>query len=149
MICLTKNDDVAGVLVEYLSGTLDSDRKVELERHAAECADCREMLAVWNTLDEWKAPEVSPDFDAKLYARIAQESRAPWWKRAFGDWWKPALPVAAGCAVLALALMIRDPDVGVTPEPQTKARIESVNIEQVEQALEDMDLLAPTAKERL
>ena len=38
---------------------------------------------------------------------------------------------------------------GVAPEPQTKAKIESVNIEQVEQALEDMDLLAPATKEQL
>lgn len=147
MICLSKNKDGADILVEYFDRTLDAERTAELEEHVAECAECRELVAVRSALDDWQAPEVSADFDAKLYARIAEESRAPWWKRAFalqGFGWKSAIPVAAGCAVLALALMIHDPDGGpVVPAPDTKAKLEMVNMDQVEQALDDLDLLAP------
>ena len=151
MTCLSQHKDGAEILVAYFERTLDSERAIELERHMGTCAECRGLAGVWTTLDEWKAPEVSEDFDARLYARISQESAAPWWSVAglkrmlTGEsWWKPVLPLAAGCAVLALALMIRTPE----PVPAgTKAKLGSVNIEQVEQALEDLDLLAPSSKE--
>jgi hypothetical protein len=147
MICLAKNKDGADILVEYFGRTLEAQRTAELESHAAECAECRGLLGAWNALDEWEAPEVSADFDAKLYARIAGESRVPWWKRALvlpGFSWKSAIPVAAGCGVLALALMIHDPDGGPPAlAPDAKAKLEMVNMDQVEQVLDDLDLFAP------
>jgi len=54
---------------------------------------------VWERLDEFAAPEVSPGFDARLYACIvAEEARRPWWYRLL---WPPIAPVVA-IATLAL-----------------------------------------------
>jgi anti-sigma factor RsiW len=57
-------------------------------RHVAECTQCAaelaELEATWALLDEWKAPEPSPFFDAKLYARLRREQDEPasLWERA-------------------------------------------------------------------
>jgi hypothetical protein len=136
MICLSANKQGADVLIEYLGRTLDPVRTAELERHFEECADCRGLVRVWTALDEWPAPEVSADFDQRLYARIAAEERLPWWKKIS---WKPAIPLAACATLIAGFFLMRPPE---TTE-QLKAKIEPVNIEQVEQALEDIDLLTP------
>ena len=52
-----------------------------VRKHIAECAECAEELAsmekTWKVLDEWQAPEPSPFFDAKLYARLREEQATP------------------------------------------------------------------------
>ena len=139
MICLSSNPHGADLLIEYLGGTLDPARTAELEQHMEGCADCRGLVNVWTALEEWKAPEVSPDFDARLYARIAEAERTPWWRKT---WWKPAVPLAACAALVAGFLAIRSPE----PTEPLKAKVEQVNIEQVEQALEDIALLTPQSR---
>ena len=140
MICLSLDKQGPDILIEYLDRTLDPLRAAELERHLEECADCRGLVGVWNTLDEWVAPEVSSGFDQRLYARIAAEKRAPWW--SWGKLaWKPAIPLAACAGLLAGFLLVRAPETA----PPLKAQIEPVSMEQVEEALEDMDLLVPPA----
>lgn len=54
----------------------------DARKHIAECADCAAELAglesTWKLLDEWKAPEPSAFFDAKLYARLrVEQTMAP------------------------------------------------------------------------
>src|ERR1700677_5133571 len=54
----------------------------EARKHIAECAGCAAELAgmesTWKLLDEWKAPEPSRLFDAKLYARWrVEQTTAP------------------------------------------------------------------------
>jgi hypothetical protein len=54
----------------------------EARKHVAECAGCAAELAAmqstWKLLDEWRAPEPSAFFDAKLYARLrAEQTKAP------------------------------------------------------------------------
>jgi anti-sigma-K factor RskA len=146
MICLTNHKDGAGILVEYLSRTLDAQRTAELDRHMVDCAECRRLVGVWNQLDELEAPEVSPDFDARLYARIAQESSAPWWKKMWsgeGVWWKAGVPAAA-CAALMVALLI-GPSKVVSPDSNKAVLTGGADIEQVEQVLEDLELLSPAS----
>ena len=121
----------------------------ELELHAQECQQCRGLLRMWTALDEYAAPAVSADFDQRLYARLAEEparDQRSWARRVLWPsgplaWWKPAIPVAA-CAALAVALLVRGPDGGASPAGGD-AKVEPVNIEQVEQVLQDLDLLAP------
>ncbi len=36
---------------------------------------------LWSVLDEWEAPEVSRDFNRRLYARIERESTGGWLAR--------------------------------------------------------------------
>ena len=49
----------------------------EARKHIAECAGCGDELAsmeaTWKLLDEWRAPEPSAFFDAKLYGRLRTE----------------------------------------------------------------------------
>jgi hypothetical protein len=54
----------------------------EARKHIAECEGCAAELAgmesTWKLLDEWKAPEPSGFFDAKLYARLrVEQATAP------------------------------------------------------------------------
>jgi len=150
MECLHNHKQGADILIEHLAGTLDRERQAELERHTKDCPDCRRLLEVWDRLDEFPAPALSEDFDHRLYARIANEARMPWWRRMWlpsaSLWrplWRPILPLAAACAVLVLALAVRNPD----PRDSVKeVRIEqggSSDVEQVVQALDDLELLSP------
>src|SRR5579862_9968110 len=108
-----------------------------------ECPDCRGFAAVWERLDEFAAPEASPGFDARLYARIAAEkARRPWWYRLL---WPPIAPVAA--AVLAAMILFvyvpASPDAATQASPTHPSKAE---IEQVAQAVDDLDLLTPIDK---
>jgi len=98
MMCLQDNNQGADLLIGYLEGTLPEADRLDLKSHAAACAQCRGLLAMQTTLDLDAAPEVSADFDAKLYARIAADR--PWW--AFS--WKKLAPLAAMAAALAITI---------------------------------------------
>src|SRR6185503_18922728 len=133
MICLSKNEQGAELLAGYLAKTLDAPRMAVLDRHMRECADCRGLASVWERLDEFAAPEVSPGFDARLYARIAQEeARRPWWLRLL---WPPVAPLAAA-SVVAVVLFLHVPG-----KPDAAKQSNGTDIEQVAQAVDDLDLL--------
>jgi hypothetical protein len=103
-----------------------------------ECADCRGFAAVWERLDEFAAPEVTPGFDARLHARIAAEAaRRPWWYRLL---WPPIAPVAAAAAAAVAALVLYLHPVGT---PKAPKQASSSEIEQVAQAVDDLNLLTP------
>jgi anti-sigma-K factor RskA len=159
MDCLHNNKQGADILAEHLAGTLDRTRAVELERHTKDCPDCRRLLEVWDHLDDFHAPALSEDFDHRLYARIEREARLPWWRRALlpsaSLWrplWRPVLPLAAACAVLVLALVVRDPDTANLPgdgnvKQVSVERGDKSEVEQVVQALDDLELLSPVTPE--
>src|SRR5579872_1158919 len=98
MECITKAKDGADVLVDYCSGALTGARAAEVVKHIADCGDCRTLVEaqreLWRTFDQWTPPEVSEDFDVRLYRRIAQEESAPAWKRWARRILQPAVPVA-------------------------------------------------------
>ncbi len=135
MTCLSKNEEGPELLAGYLARALDPAQMAEMDRHFAECSACRGFLSVWERLDDFSAPEVSPGFDARLYARIAaEEARRTWWRRLL---WRPAVPLVAAAALVAMALFIYTP--GQRPgRPEVSL---PVNIEQVAQAVDDLDLL--------
>ena len=138
MTCLNKNEQGAELLTGYLAKTLDAAGMAEVDGHIQECADCRGLVSVWGKLDEFAAPEVAGDFDARLYARIAAEdARRPWWRRLL---WRPAVPLVAAGALVGLGLLM----VPRTPDPAKQAN--QMDIEQVAQAVDDMDLLTPIAQ---
>jgi anti-sigma factor RsiW len=155
MICFDKNEKSAERLLDYAAGTLAPEDLHEIETHAAACPSCQTLLQAqreaWNALDTFSAPSVSHGFDQRLYARIAREqARSPfsrWWKRWFVDAsaWKPALAGAAACAVVAIGLTVNVRPTVVEDSSTKQARIESGDIEQVEQILEDLELLMPEA----
>ena len=142
MICFTDNPQSAELLTDYCAGTLDAERAGEIEAHLQKCAECKALVqaqhTVWEALDSWRPVEVSASFDAKLYARIGAEAKRPWWKQAL---WRPLLPLAAAGVALALALMVWMPR--RTAPADSPVRVEKIDVQQIEQALDDMDLLSP------
>lgn len=147
MACILRDRERATWLLDYCERKLSPALTAELERHLTVCPDCARAVdaqrQVWAALDGWEAPPVSPDFNARLYGRIEQESRRPWWRAITGEarlWtWKPAMPLAAAClAILAVALF-RAPSL---PEPGTKAQADTIiDVEQVERTLHDLEML--------
>lgn len=110
--------------IEYLDRRAAPEARTRLEAHLAECADCRRQLealrALASVLEEWTPAPVSPGFEARLHARLADERAAPrgWFvlRPAFG------LGLAA-MAALAVAVMLWQPletDV-VQVKPQSPA----------------------------
>lgn len=136
--------------LDYVAGSPDA----EFEQHLRQCEDCASIVAaqrkVWESLDQLSAPEVQGDFDARLYARIAQEESQPAWRRWLNRVLHPALPMAAwkpavAMAVVALGLSVywaqTPAHTGVTVGHQIEPS--RVDIEQVANAMDDLDVLMP------
>lgn len=143
--CPLENGNSADVFVAYGAGTLAPEAEAAFEQHLIVCAGCREIAeaqrAVWSALDSWQPAPVSANFDQKLYQRIAEEEQGTWWRRMWrGNWsWRPAMPVAAACAVLVAAFLLRSP---VAPDTTSQAQNQpKLEIEQVQHALDDIEML--------
>lgn len=156
MKCPMETQESAEVLLAYCARRLDPDTAVVLERHLAVCPACREFQksqqAVWEALDAWEAMPVSADFDRRLYERIErEEARLSWWGRLvrpFAPMWAPTLvsrgvPVAAAACLLLLAgVLLQRPGRVVAPDPlAVEVRVESIQPDQVERTLDDMEML--------
>ncbi len=131
MTCPEMNKSLVNLFLE--SRALSDEAK----KHVAECSACAEELAgmerTWKMLDEWQAPEPSPFFDAKLYARLREEKentpaslfeRAKAWLMYSSN--LQLRPVAAGALATVLivgggtfALLNHE----VAPAPQTSATV--------------------------
>ena len=157
MNCPTKTNEDAEILLDYCAQTLSPVQTAEFEIHLQQCADCSRLVEaqkeVWGALDAWTPAPVSVNFDARLYARIAQEQAAPawrvWMRRIFQPalpypLWKSAVPLIAACALLAVGLTVRMPQTADPGHAQLHA--DKVDIEKVEQTLEDFDILTPPAQ---
>lgn len=155
MQCPRQDGSSAELMIAYAAGALEPQAQIEWERHLDACEECRAVAAnqkaVWEALDSWKPSSISADFNERVYRRIAQEEALAWWRRPLRNWssfLRPSMPLAAACAALVIAFVMKDirvaPSVPVSPGRQ-------VSIEQVERALDDMDLLkqlsAPAAAE--
>jgi anti-sigma factor RsiW len=149
MKCIIENGESSELLLAYCARKLDAETTAILERHMEICPACREFAgnqrAVWAALDAWEASPVSADFDRRLYQRIEQQ--VSWWElliRPFRPMLvRQAVPIAASAFVMLLAVgLMRQPS-ALEPVPQTEsAQLESVQPEQVEQALETMQMLS-------
>jgi anti-sigma factor RsiW len=149
MICPLEIPDNAQVLIDYGARKLDSERTATLERHMEHCPSCREFVveqrALWEAMDSWEAPPVSRDFDRRLYARVEREVSV--WEmlaRPFRPLLvRQGLPIAAAACLLVLAGVLIDQPPGSPVAPQKDmAQVESVQPEQVEQALDAMEMLS-------
>lgn len=142
--CPLNNGNAAELVLAYGARTLDADGRAAFERHMLSCAGCRELAAaqqaVWSALDAWTPEPISSNFDEKLYQRILLEEQSRWWQRLFrADWsLRPAMPVAAACGVLIAAFLLRSPEPTAAPPSPLQPKL---RIEQVERALDDIDML--------
>jgi anti-sigma factor RsiW len=133
------------LLLEYTAGRLAPGEAAALEAHLEGCARCREFAqsqkAVWRALEAWEAEPVSMDFDRRLFARIEQPP-VSWWARLTGQVMHHAVPVAAAAGVMILAgLMLERPSVTPVAPPRESAQVETLGPEQVQSALDDMQML--------
>jgi anti-sigma factor RsiW len=148
MNCPIQNEETAELLLAYTARRLDASKTAMLESHMDVCPECAEFRAgqemVWQALDAWVAPPVTPDFNRRLYQRIEAEAAEPWYKRLFtSPWsmWKPAIPLAAAC-LLVVAGFVLDHPVASNPSANAPAiRVGVAEAEQVESALDDLQLL--------
>jgi hypothetical protein len=110
-----------------------------------------QQQGVWEALEAWEPVELSAGFDERLYERIEQ-SRAKgfaafWsWLSRPGEWIAVARPGLAG----ALAALLLAAGGIVSYQPQSADRVavqrpwqaETEFVEQIDQALDDIEMLA-------
>jgi hypothetical protein len=144
MNCPLQTRDNVQQLLDYCVRKLDPQTAVMVERHIAMCRECHEFVeqqrAVWEALDSWEAAPVSHDFNRRLYARI--ENDVPWWQmllRPLTLRWNVAASVAGVFVVLTAGLLLNRPTAIVPPVSEGLTQVQP---EQVEQALDAMDMLA-------
>ena len=142
MNCPIKTRENREWLVEYSAGRLDRERTPLLERHVEACPACarfvEEQRIVWNALGQWETPDVSADFNRRLYQKIDQAQPSPWLRR----FWRPLVPVVAMCLLIVAGVILHTPTVAVNP---VHSRVESVEPEQVERTLDDLQMLREMA----
>jgi hypothetical protein len=164
MNCPLETRENAQLLLDYCTRKLAPETVATLERHIAICGRCREFAgsqrAVWQALDAWEAAPVSRDFDSRLYQRIeAQDGcQVGWWNlllRPFRSPFSPifspifskvtlrrSLPAAAMAGLLLMAgVILERPTISPAPPAEDMAQVDSVQPEQVERALDAMEIL--------
>jgi hypothetical protein len=155
MLCFKDTKEGAGLLLDFCAGKLERARAAEIEQHLANCGVCGELVekqrSVWDALDQWTPPAVSTEFNARVYALVAQESSG--WRKWLPGVFQPAVPysiwksaaLVAACAVLVIGFMVRAPQ---TRDAAPVVDPEKVDIEQVANTLEELDMLIPTAPQQ-
>ena len=143
MSCPIGSREQLELLHAYCTGERNTPDAAALDKHLAVCAACRELVAgqqaVWSALDDWTAPAASSDFNRRLFARIEREVSL--WDRLLQPfrplWIRLTVPVAAAaCVALLVGIVVdRRP---VQPQP---APVELAQPEQIEHALDDMQML--------
>lgn len=186
MDCIKNDHHGAEILTDYCAGNVDPAIASAIEEHIQHCAECKKLVdaqfAVWETLDAWTPVEVSSNFDARLYARIAAEQSGPawlprWWSSLLRpatpySWWKPAASLAVAAAIVSLVVATRIPRPTPSAAPATVAAVpaatasasapgaapavdapaaasspsEDIDLQQVQQALDDLEILAPASQ---
>ena len=149
MKCPIETRENADLLLEYCARHLDPTTTATLERHMEMCPECRRFAetqqTVWSALDEWKTQPVSPDFDRRLYERIDRE--VSWWQRVTRPLrpllGRSGLPMAAAACLLIMVGIFWDRPEKIQPKAaeHQASSADSVQADQVEHALDDMELL--------
>jgi anti-sigma factor RsiW len=148
MRCPSEYRENAEWLLAHASRKLDAERAAVLEQHIAHCPACREyaaaQFAVWEALEAWGAPEVSADFDRRLYQRIDRE--VSWWDLLIRPF-RPAfvnrfVPVAAAaCMLIAAGVLLQHPDGTPAMAPPQSAQVEALPPDQAANALQEMQMM--------
>jgi hypothetical protein len=114
-----KCEQIAELLPDFLRGGLDLGQTDTVERHLAECADCRDEVALWDKLALLPAAEPNPAarqrFEEMLRAYeagrqerqpvLAHTSVSP--RRSAFDWLRsPLVQLAGSLALLAIGFFL-------------------------------------------
>jgi hypothetical protein len=148
MNCPLETRENAQLLLDYCTRKLEPESVATLERHIAICGACREFAdsqrAVWQALDAWEAAPVSSDFDSRLYRRI--DTEVSWWDMLLRPFrpvsLRRSLPATAmACLLVMVGVILERPAVSPAPPPADVTQVDSVQPEQVEHALDAMEIL--------
>jgi anti-sigma factor RsiW len=157
MNCLLETREEKQLLMDYCAHSLPPERKALVEPHLHSCSRCQEFVTsqyrLAEALELWQAPDISQDFNRRLYRRIdAENADASWWnvlvprmlfRPVYPSFLRTGLPVAAAaCLLVTAGVLLERPAVSPVPVSKDMAQVESVQPEQVEQALDTMDLLS-------
>jgi anti-sigma factor RsiW len=141
MRCPIQTAENAEVLLAYCARKLDPETQALLERHMAQCPECRafgeQQRALWEALDAWEAMPVSADFDRRLLRRL-ENVRAGGRRKGLRSWIPSPVPLAAASVLLAAVLLLRAPRPASLPEADS---VELAEVERAERALEDIEML--------
>jgi anti-sigma factor RsiW len=149
MNCPLETPETAELLLDYCTRRLAPERAAIVESHVRACPACRrfaeEQSAVWSALDGWEAAPVSVDFDRRLYRRI--EGEISWRERLAAPLrlllaYRGVLAAAAACLVIAAGLLLQGPPAPVADPAAPVVANAEVQPEQVEKALDAMDLIS-------
>lgn len=103
------------LLLEYLTGDLDSGRRGEIEQHLADCQSCagelEDLSQTMGALNSWAAPEVPPQLMEQTLQVLEQERQAPAGLRDKWDqfvYWLVNLSITPvrGAVVLGLGFLL-------------------------------------------
>ena len=108
------------ILPDYLTDSGDPRQRSTVEKHMAECADCRESYAIWKKLAQLPEEQPSPAMRARFETMLNAYEEGRWehdklksQRRQiapagfFGGWLRmPALQLAGAAAMLAVGLFI-------------------------------------------
>lgn len=153
MQCPLESSEVAISLLDYCARKLDPSKAAILEGHLSVCGSCREAVrsqrVVWEALEAWDGIEVPPRFNRQLYARIDGESQrsfaSRWWSMVLARWspvsLRSAVPAAIACCTVLAALCIQQPGASTLNLQEAQAKVERMDLEQVERTLQDLDML--------
>jgi predicted anti-sigma-YlaC factor YlaD len=115
-----KCEQIAGLLPDYLQGNLTAEQRNTVEEHVAQCAECRDDVAVWNKLALLPAEEPSlasrERFDVMLQAyRSGREDRVGAAGRGRGSFWDAFrwMRSPVGAAAWSMALVVLGVFIGV------------------------------------
>jgi hypothetical protein len=148
MNCPLESRENAQLLLDFCTRKLEAEPLAILERHIAMCGTCREFAsgqrAVWQALDAWEAAPVSADFDKRLYWRI--EAQISWWDLLLRPFrpvtLRRSLPATAmACLLVMVGVILERPTVSPVPAANDMVQVDSVEPEQVEHALDTMEVL--------
>ena len=151
MNCILNTQEQEELLLGYTAASLDTETARTYTRHLSSCEHCRDLVSLQKVVDQslsdWQMPELSRDFDRKLFAKIRLEKTPPkslWqqWNPAqfltsFGGW-KPMLIVALATITFAVVLTRTQSGNKLVQQAET---IQANEIEQVELALDDIEAL--------
>ncbi len=136
------------IVLNFCTRKLDPDTAAIFRKHVVLCPECRDFVdaqeEIWRELDRLEPCVISPDFDARLYARIEAEEARSWRTRLFGrvPTRQGALALTAVCATVVAALFLRpSAERGTDRERRETVRIEALEPEQIDRTIEDMEML--------
>jgi hypothetical protein len=165
MSCQIRSEEHTDHLLAYSAGKLDGEAAAKLELHMSSCDECaaigKAQSGVWNLLDNWEVRPVSADFNRRLYARIDAASSESWLDRVSASvndflrpvFARPAFPLAAASLVIVAGFVFDHPGTSFSPgskkpelhassiDMNAKADLNTVEADQVESTLEDMEML--------